>query len=330
VARRARADEEDDDPVAGGAAGIVKRIALGVAIVLGAAVALYYPVGMIVLHTIDDNPRFEADPSLPSGSRAVAMAAALIAREVDTHAWVANDPFFMPGWLLDNMGNYQTGLVAGLARVIGEINDQVTRGRGPARPDPDLDRAAGLLRYPANVWIFDLGAAASQAAASQTASSDLQYRTARRALLAFNERLAARPAALERRPEALAALVERIAADLDAAAGRIEQHLEERSGNLIDLQADDLFYETKGRLYAYAMMLRELGKDFERAVAEREAGRLFAQALATLAVAGGLQPWVVMNGAPDSQFMPSHLAQQGFMVLRARNKLGELARLLRK
>jgi len=92
--------------------GVAKRVALGFAIVLGVAAALYYPIGMVVLHTIDDNPTFQAEapPAGPAtASRAVAMAAALIGREVDDHAWVANDPIFLPGWALDNMANYQMG-----------------------------------------------------------------------------------------------------------------------------------------------------------------------------------------------------------------------------
>lgn len=330
MARRKQPDDEDDELAEGGVAGVAKRIALGLAIVLGIAVALYYPIGMAVLHTIDDKTGFEAAAPPAGGSRAIAMAAALIAREVDQHSWVANDPFFLPGWLLDNMANYQMGMIAALGRVVGEWNDQQRPARGPARPDADLDRAAGLLKYPGNVWIFDWGSAPTQAAASQTASSDSQYRTARRALIAYNERIAARPPGIERKPEALAALVERIAGDLDDAAGRIERHLEERSGNMLDFQADDVFYDVKGRLYADFMMLRELGKDFERAIAEREAARIHARALDLLRIAAGLQPWIVMNGAADSQFVPSHLAQQGFHVLRARAQLGELTRQLKK
>lgn len=37
-----------------------------------------------------------------------------------------------------------------------------------------------------------------------------------------------------------------------------------------------------------------------------------------------------MNGAPDSQFLPSHLAAQGFFVLRSRVLLREVTEILRK
>jgi len=49
-------------------------------------------------------------------SRAVVATAALIQLdEVDGH-WAANDPFFLPGAVLDNMPHFQQGMIAALAR----------------------------------------------------------------------------------------------------------------------------------------------------------------------------------------------------------------------
>ncbi len=312
-------------PAAGGAWGAARRIGLGLAIVFAVALAFYYPIGMAVLHTIDDDPDFQPGPVAAGGSRAVAMAAALIDREVDGHAWVANDPFFLPGWALDNMANYQQGIVAALARFAVELGDQIARTRGSSRVDQDLDRAAGLLKYPGNVWIFDLSTSFAP-----TASSEAQYRAARKALLAFNERLAANRATFERRADNLLATLDRIAADLGSSSALIEKQIAERSGNLLDFAADDTFYATKGRLYAYFLVLRELGKDFERVIAERDAARVWAPMLEALREAASLQPWVVFNGAPDSQFLPNHLAGQGFYLLRARMQMRELTDILRK
>jgi hypothetical protein len=43
-----------------------------------------------------------------------------------------------------------------------------------------------------------------------------------------------------------------------------------------------------------------------------------------------LQPWVVVNGSPQSQVLPSHLAAQGFFLLRARVQLREITNILLK
>jgi len=52
--------------------------------------------------------------------------------------------------------------------------------------------------------------------------------------------------------------------------------------------------------------------------------------LGSMRTAAVLQPFVVVNGAPDSQFMPSHLATQGFYLLRARTQLKEIGNILLK
>ena len=43
-----------------------------------------------------------------------------------------------------------------------------------------------------------------------------------------------------------------------------------------------------------------------------------------------LDPWVVINGDPDAQFQPNHLATQGFYLLRARTQLREISNILLK
>ena len=66
---------------------------------------------MGVIHKIDDAVDFPPSQSNPGGSKTIAMAISLINREVNENGWVANDPFFMPRYLLDNMPNYQQGII---------------------------------------------------------------------------------------------------------------------------------------------------------------------------------------------------------------------------
>jgi hypothetical protein len=290
-----------------------------------AALLLYYPIGMLIVHRIDDDPSF-APTDVPEGaSHAVALAAALIDREVGEHGWPSNDPFFMPGWALDNMPNYQQGIMAALSRFAIEMTDQIGRTRGTSQADPDLDKATGLLRYSPTVWVFDFSTSWAP-----TASSEQQYLAAARALRSFNDRLARGQATFERRSDNLLAALDRIAADLGSASGNTERQIIDHSGALLDFHADDVFYANKGRLYAYGLLLRELGKDFDPVIKERDLGAVWQQMLRTFAEAAALQPWVVINGAPDGQFLPSHLAAQGFFLLRARTQLREITNILQK
>jgi hypothetical protein len=286
---------------------------------------LYMAVGAFIVHAVDDDPDFAPAAPVANGSQAVAIAAALIERETGgAHGWTANDPFFMPGWLLDNMPNYQQGIIYALSRFTAEMGDQIGRSRGSSQVDPDLDRATGLLRYPGTIWLFDLSTSWAP-----TASSDSQYRAAARALRSYNDRVAAGTAPFERRADNLLQTIDRFAADLGSQSSVIADHIEASRGWIIDTQADDIFYSTKGRLYAYFLVLRALGRDFEGVIAQSGATKIWDEMVDNLREAAELRPLVVMNGRADAMFQPNHLAVQGFFLLRARTQMRELSNVLR-
>ncbi len=300
-----------------------RRLALrGFGIFLVAAL-LYYPAGMIYIHKIDDS--LDLGVTIEDGeSLSVAVAAALIERETDTNRWTANDPFFLPGAALDNMPNFQRGIVYALSRFAIEMSDQIGRIRGSSQVDADLDNAAGRLKYPGDIWYFDFATSLAP-----TSTSEEQYRSARRAFLSYNKRLAAGEAKFERRADNLQATLERIASDLGSQSAGID-HAIGNGGWLIDFEADDIFFQTKGRLYGYYHLLNAFRVDFSRIIKERELGPAWDLMLASMRHAAEMDPLVVVNGAPDGQMLPSHLAAQGFYLLRARTQLKEIANILLK
>ncbi|HSA80350.1 MAG TPA: DUF2333 family protein, partial [Geminicoccaceae bacterium] len=191
--------------------------------------------------------------------------------------------------------------------------------------DRDLDTASGLLKYPGTVWIFDFAVSFAP-----TASSESQYRRAMRALRDYNQRLSEGGATFETRADNLQATLERIAADVGSSSAAIDRQLAEAPAFRPDFAADDLFYRNKGRLYAYYLLLRALEIDFGKVLAERDLTAAWSQMLDSFRAAATLQPWVVVNGEPDSQVLPSHLAAQGFFLLRARTQLKEVTNILLK
>ena len=305
----------------------IKRIALkgGIAVLL--VVALYYPLGMALTHRISDDIDFQAGPRdwVEGGSHAVSIATALIDREIDENRWVANDPWFLAPAALDNMPNFQQGIIRAIGRFAFELVDQIGRTRGSSQTDPDLQEASGQLQYAGDVWIFDLSTSYIP-----TTPSESRYRKARRSLQAYNRRLAGGGAKFERRNDNLLATLDRIALDLGASSATLDSHIEQYSGRLIDTLADDHFYGIKGQTYAYYLLLRELGRDFETVIAARELTAAWEEMLGSLGSAAALSPLVIVNGAPDSQVLPSHLASQGFYLLRARAKLREITNILLK
>jgi hypothetical protein len=293
--------------------------------VLVVLIVVYYVGGALWVHTIDDNADFTPPQPIAGGSRSVDMAAALIEREVEVNGWTPNDPFFLPGSVLDNMPNFQLGMIYGMSRFGNALAEQLARSRGTSAVDPDVDRAAGLLRYPGDVWVFNFGTSLAP-----TATSESQYKAAVRALRAYNQRVADGSATFERRADNLIDTLERFNNDLGSASAIIDEHLRQHAGFPISFSADDIFYQTKGRLYVYYMLLKALGEDFQQILEERNLVAVWNQMLESAREAAEQQPWVVLNGGPSSQLVPSHLASQGFLLLRLRTQLREVQQVLLK
>ncbi|MBV1887357.1 MAG: DUF2333 family protein, partial [Parvibaculaceae bacterium] len=245
-----------------GARNGIRRIGMGTIIFL----VIYYLGGAWWINSIDDDADFRpvATDQITGGSTAVSMMAALIDREVNQNSWTSNDPFFVPSVWLDNMPNYQQGIMSALARFGFELQDQLGRTRGSSQVDPDLQIVSGLLQYPGDTWYMDLSSSLLP-----VASAESQYRKARRSLLNYNERLAKGEATFERRGDNLMATLDRIALDLGSSSAVLADQIDEGS-YLIDTDADDTFYNVKGQVYAYYLLLTALGKDFEKLIAERE------------------------------------------------------------
>jgi hypothetical protein len=296
-------------------------IGLGVLVVL---LAVYFLGGALWVHEIGDDPAFDAEVVVPEGaSRAVAVAADVVDREVNQHRWVANDPFFQPGYLLDNMPSYQIGIVNAVGRFTTELRDRVARVRGSSAVDPDLESAAGRLNYPGDVWIFEWSGTPVQP------SSESQYRRGIEDLQRYNERLAQGKAVYERRADNLLATLDRISDDLGAASAALTYEVDQGSTHFLDFNADEMFYSIKGKLYAYYLILRELELDFGDVVRERNLQANWAELLTSLRLGATLYPWIVSNGPLDSMATPNHLAAEGFLLLRVRTKLEEIVDILR-
>jgi hypothetical protein len=288
-------------------------------------VILYYPVGAFIVADIDDDPQFAPRNVATGESRAVATAADLVTREVDVHAWTPMTPFFMPAAILDNMPNFQRGIISALGRFATELMDQVGRTRGSSQTDHDLEQARGFLNEQPNIWLWQ-----PSVSLMPSTTSAQKYRAGRDRLIAYNKRLAAGQAVFERRADNLQGVIDRIANDVGSDSAVIDQHIIEKAGDLFDTRADDIFYFNKGRLYTYYLLLRELGADFQNVIRERELTNAWNGTVESFRVAAQLDPWLVWNGYLDALLIPNHLAAQGFYLLRARTQLREISNILQK
>ncbi|MBK5912164.1 hypothetical protein CCR85_11760 [Rhodothalassium salexigens] len=303
--------------------GLSARTWAVILVALAGLLAAYYVIGMLIVHHVDDDVSFSPGAPPEGGSRAVAMTAALIERELD-HGWVKNDPFFFPSSLLDNMPNFQSGVFDALARFSFELRDQLGRNRGSSAADDDLEVAAGNLSKEGNAWIMQLPSLLPQT------PSEVYFRRAIDGLRSYNRRLAAGDAIYDKRTDNFLQTLDRIALDLGSSAAVLDNFIEERAGGLgVDYRSDDLFFRTKGKLYGYVMVLRALRSDFASVIEQSELTPIYDEMVRSMERAARLDPWLmVMNGQTDGTLFPNHLSAQGFHLLRARTKLRELTNIL--
>jgi hypothetical protein len=289
-----------------------------------ALLLVYYPVGMALYHTIDDDVALQPAPeyTVQNGSRAISMAVTLIHQQ--TEYWAPNKPFWMPASALDNMPNYQTGMIYALSRFAVELGDYLGRVRGSSSIDPNLDRAAGLLKYDPTTWYW------GQGNILPVATAESRYLDAAEALMNYNNAVNAGQSVYDRRADNLIAFLDRVAADLGSASANLDAKVNQAGGGYFDSTADDVFYSVKGRLFGYHMILRELGKDFEGVIAQKQAAGIWTNMLESLRKAATMDPLVVANGAPGGLFVPSHLSELGFDLLRARAQIREATDSLQK
>ncbi|MBY0509810.1 MAG: DUF2333 family protein [Rhodospirillaceae bacterium] len=286
-------------------------------------VVVYYPVGMLLNNRIADDLDVKPAPAfdVQGGSKAVAVAATIVARDADQ--WLPNAPFWHPAAALDNAPNFQLGTIYAVSRFVLEVGDYLGRVRGSSAIDANLDRAVGLLKYDGTTWYWGQGNIIPKPKAES------QYREAVEHLAAYNREVGAGTSTYDKRADNLIAFLDRVAADLGSASAELDARAQE-GGGYLNFHADDVFYNTKGKLYGYYVILNALGEDFAVVIKEKQASGIYADMLTSLRTAAGMDPLIVVNGDPDALTMPSHLRALGFPLLRARIQMRELGDILQK
>ena len=279
------------------------------------AVVLYYPAGGLLSEKVDRTPDYDFSSLPAEQSQGVEMAAYLINREVNEHIWTANLPFFFPASSLDNMPNFQTGIMRGLADIVKVMASQV-QCANDEKAGQCLHDAAKLLSYPGNVWLF-----APDNKLKTAPSSSSQYRKARKKLKDLNRALKEEKCFWVRDEYGLAAINRAVIRGLSKTANRIENEIREGSSRWTDSRADDVFYFSQGRIYAYMTVLKKLGRDYKQVLM---AGNLYPEwtvMLRALQTGTELNPSVVVNGGLNAEMKANHLISLGYYVVKAENIL---------
>ena len=288
-----------------------------------AAIFLYYPIGGYLIHKIDTtpNPQFTTEKG---SSRTVGAFEFLINREVNKHLWTPNLPFFYPSFLLDNMPNFQLGILSSVASFSQIFSSKVDPSAVHSIQG-DLAKAAELLQYPGTIWMFS-----PENRLIPVPSSTSKYREALRFLRQFNSGLHRNIEVFHPNENELQVFLRRVNNDLAKTSRDLSEHVRENSGNWFDFRADNVFYYHKGRIYAYAVILNALGEDYQEIILSHNLYEQWTFLIKALEQGSSLSPWIVRNGSLNSTNTPNHLMYLNFYSLNAQNTLLRINAILEK
>ncbi len=315
-----------------GASLTAKSIAAGAILVV-----LLFGAVFILQYHIDDAAELKPSPRfvVEGGSNAVAMAATVM--ELETSHWAPNKPWFYPIAHSTNMVAYQKGLQYAVAQWATQMTDFLGRERGSGEVDPDLVAAKGLLNYDPSAFILP--------------SAVSQYAEGIKHLDAYNRRLAHGQAKYDKIASNLSDFLIKVGKDLGSQSGTIEltvlspddftegerarltdnqRQVLSTNGGYFDGRASKVYFATKGRMYAYYVILNALGEDFHDVLANKGALEHWDNMLLSLRSGATQYKFFIANGAGGSYFIPSDLAYQGFFLLRFDKQLQEVADILNR
>jgi Uncharacterized protein conserved in bacteria (DUF2333) len=286
-------------------------------------VLLYYMIGAVFFTRLDDNLAFVPGPKdLPAnGSRTIAMMSGLMDREVNGHGWTPDNPWFYPTYLMDNMPNFQTGILKTVRQTALELKDHVARLRGAGGTDQDLEDAFQSLNFPADKWFVNTSAP------FVSSSSGNNYNRAVTSLRKYNARVASGQALFEKRSDTLGATLDRIALSLGNASNALDQQTEAGQKKLIDFKADDVFYDARGEAYAAYLILASLRSDYSDLIAARQLNKLWDDMQQDLRDLVQVDPMVVTNGKPGG-LISNDLVAQNAKLGQVRSRLREVTNIL--
>jgi hypothetical protein len=284
---------------------------------------VYYMAGALLLSKVDDNLSFvPGAKDLPAnGSRTVAALSALMDREVTKHGWKPDNPWYFPTWLMDNMPNYQIGILKTTRQASLELKDHIARLRGAGGTDQDLEDAYQSLSFPPDKWYVN----ASPPLVSS--SSGNNYKRAINSLRKYNARVGSGQALFERRQDTLAATLDRLALSLGNASDMLDRQVETGQKKIIDLKADDVFYDARGQAYAAYIIVNGLRADYADLIAQRQLGKLWDDMQQDLRELIQIDPLVVTNGKSGG-LVPNDLTAQNAKLGQVRSRLREITSIL--
>ncbi|MBQ8671815.1 MAG: DUF2333 family protein [Alphaproteobacteria bacterium] len=263
----------------------------------------YYTLGSMITENIDVRSEYTAEyVSVPVFSTADTMSY-LLKREVDEKMWTPNLPIIFPAYVLDNMPNFQIGVV----EAVKNIAFVMRKFNNTEKQQQDINEAYDLLKYSPYVWLMS-----KQDNFKLSPSSNSQYRKAAKQLRQYGK-----DGVFMATADELRFILRRAAKNLRKLTLKSEEHIQEHSSDFIDTKADDLFYHNMGYSYALWQISKNLGVDFKNILTDNDVYEDWTYFVTSLKKAAQINPLIVRNGKLTSLFSANHLMVQNYYLMRA-------------
>ena len=290
-----------------------------IAISVCSIVFLYYPLGGLIINNIDTDTSVEISVSNQERSATIETISYLIRREVNDKMWTPNLPFFYPSYFLDNMPEFQLGIIDAISNISNTLADRWEQNVA-TKAEQLLNQANKLLHYPPTIWMFS-----AENKLKPVPSAHSQYRKARKLLIRYNQNLSDGNIVIYKTPQDLTAILKDISIKLHKTAAKLESHIREESSSYIDNQSDNLLYHAKGFAYVNYILLKALSIDYKNTLIDADIYADWTRMLKALENASQLNPIIVRNGEINSSFSPNHLSTEGFYLLKARSLMQKIS-----
>ena len=272
------------------APGLAKHVGRALAAVLGMYVVLVVAVGWWWSYEPDTfdpiaaaaERAAQANVQPVTGYTTATTVALLTERLLDKRGgYLAND-LFPPGVYLDNVPNWEFGVLIHLRDMARALRNELSRSQGQSAEDPDLATAQGHMFFDNASWIFP--------------ASETEYRDAGRQISGYAARLAdptAQDTQFYARADNLARWLDEVELRLGDISQRLSQSVGKRQLN-IDFagdpaattataapadrmtrtgwfKIDDVFFEARGQTWVLIHLLKAVEHDFAAVLDDKNA-----------------------------------------------------------
>lgn len=264
---------------------------------------VYYGLGSLFVENMNVTHTYPLPKVSRNKSEVIGTLAFLIKREIDSKMWTPNLPAAFPAYVLDNMPNFQIGIITAVRDGAGTMRNFVNK---TPEQQKHIKKAEELLRYSPYIWLT-----AKKGKVGLAPSANAQYRKARIELLKYNdENFILYQADFE-------TYLTRLSSALRRLIQKNDSQIIEHSSALLDTKADDVFYVTRGYAFASWQIALAMGFDFKKLIVQYDVYNEWTYLLSSLQKAAEFKPLYVRNGKLGGIFGANHLLVQNYYLERA-------------